>query len=186
MFSWIKGLFAGANSPHVATPSSKPAHRPSTSVQVDPVDLPTTKAMGGGTLGYRPDLINKLMGDHRALLKLYGQVMTDAGNKNWSAVAQQLIQFKSSLQDHLLDEAVRLYVYLQKNTEDDEAKTLIRNFRIEMEQIGRAVLKMLDRFEGIADSAYLQMLFASEWKVIGATLGDRIAREERALYPLYA
>ena len=119
------------------------------------------------------------------MLDIYGRVLKSVEAKDWAGVASLLVQFRKGLQDHLLDEAVRLYVYLQKSVDDDESKDLIRGFRSEMEGIGRVVIKTLDRFEDIAKSDYLQELFESEWKNLGAVLGDRIAREEKTLYPMY-
>lgn len=119
------------------------------------------------------------------VLDIYGQIVTHAAAKDWGTVSLLLNQFRSGLTDHLLDEAVRLYVYLQKTQEDDDSITLIRSFRSEMDGIGRTVIKVLDRFEDVAKSGALQELFENEWRGIGVVLGDRIAREEKTLYPLY-
>nr|WP_295781836.1 hemerythrin domain-containing protein [Rhodoferax sp.] len=134
---------------------------------------------------YHPDLISKLKNEHRVVLDIYGQIVTHAAAKDWGTVSLLLNQFRSGLTDHLLDEAVRLYVYLQKTQEDDDSITLIRSFRSEMDGIGRTVIKVLDRFEDVAKSGALQELFENEWRGIGVVLGDRIAREEKTLYPLY-
>ena len=185
MFSWLRGLFVGDSASHTSPTPITAGSKPANARTVGASDGFIDKGIVGRPLSYHPDLIPKLQSDHRALLDIYGQIAKCATAKDWERIANLLVHFRSNLQDHLLDEAVRLYVYLQKSIEDDESRLLIRSFRTEMEGIGRVVLKMLDRFEGIATSQYLQLLFDAEWRTIGSVLGDRIAREEKTLYPLY-
>nr|WP_315491466.1 hemerythrin domain-containing protein [uncultured Rhodoferax sp.] len=187
MFSWLKNLFVGESQSAGGAIHHRPAARPPAPPKfIAPAEAPPSQAITGRGLSFHADLIPKLLHEHRVVLELYGQILHNATVKDWGKVAPMLAQFKKGLSDHLLDEAVRLYVYLQKSVEDEESRALIRNFRTEMEGIGRVVIKVLDRFEDVAKSPYLQELFEAEWRGLGAVLGDRIAREEKTLYPLYA
>lgn len=185
MFSWFKKIFTDESEGPSAGKAGPAKPQPHTAKFVASVDAPSSTATTGRGLVFHADLIPKLLSEHRVVLDIYGRVLKSVEAKDWAGVASLLVQFRKGLQDHLLDEAVRLYVYLQKSVDDDESKDLIRGFRSEMEGIGRVVIKTLDRFEDIAKSDYLQELFESEWKNLGAVLGDRIAREEKTLYPMY-
>jgi len=187
MFSWFKSLFVSETQSSAGAVQNRPVARPpSPNKFIAPAEAPSSKSITGRGLSFHADLIPKLLHEHRVVLDLYGQILHNASVKDWASVASLLVLFRKGLSDHLLDEAVRLYVYLQKSVEDEESRALIRNFRTEMEGIGRVVIKVLDRFEDIATSPYLQELFEKEWRGLGTVLGDRIAREEKTLYPLYA
>lgn len=184
MFTWFKSLL-------VAQPPTKRAAQVRVSA-VSPIAQSTlpehassSTAVTGRGLSFHADLIPKLLDDHRVVLGIYGRVLEGVAAKDWVGVSKLLHQFRTGLQDHLLDEAVRLYVYLQRAVEDEASEELIRGFRTEMERIGRVVVKTLDRFEHLEGSAQLQELFENEWRSLGVVLGDRIAREEKTLYPLY-
>lgn len=154
---------------------------------VAPAPMPATARIPNyNGISFYADLIPKLQNDHRVVLSIYGELMKRANDGDWVGVNNSLQMFRAGLQDHLLDEAIRLYVYLNRNIEDTESKYLARQFRVEMDKIGRVVLASLDRYKNIDLSPALQETFIEEWRGIGGVLGDRIRREEQTLYPLYA
>lgn len=61
----------------------------------------------------------------------------------------------------------------------------MKSFASEMSGIGRAVIGFLDDQKDLVRSSARQAAFLQAWTDIGRTLGDRITREEKTLYPMY-
>jgi len=139
-------------------------------------------------IAFHETLIEELKQDHQSILKLYAQINMAINNDQWEKVPGALGKFRRKLTDHLLCEGVKLYGYLQKGAQENHATYVqFRNFRNEMAHIGRAAFHFIDRFAepDVFAQAEMRAAFATEFKVIGDVLADRIRREESQLYPLY-
>jgi len=140
----------------------------------------------GTTIRYNPNLINKLKGDHQALLGIYGEIKSAADSANYPLATQKLKELKRGFMDHILIENVSLYVYMKNSFKGDEANVeLVQSFRNEMDGIGKVVRAFILKYETIGVDANLASSFAHDLKDIGAALVARIEREEGTLYPLY-
>lgn len=155
-------------------------------VSTQPSDTGTAAAAPGTQIHYHADLIGKLTGDHRLLLKLFGEIQSAAAAGNAVAAAARLEEFRVALQGHLLTENVRLYVYLEHLLADDaQSHALIHEFRHEMDGIGKVVVAFLGKYRELAAHPELIAEFSGELAAIGKVLVERIRREEETLYPLY-
>lgn len=140
----------------------------------------------GTSIYYDPGLIARYRNDHRGLLEMYDRVHADLAAGNFASVKRGLADFRSKLQEHLLSENVKLYVYLSRQlAANEESSRLINDFRMEMNGIGRAVMDFVRKYtEGDLGPSQVTA-FKKELDEIGAILKQRIGREETALYPLY-
>ncbi len=140
----------------------------------------------GTTITYDPHLIEKLKSDHKTLLSMYGTVAEAAAKGEVSRIDSLLRGFKVALQDHLLLENIRLYVYLTHHLADDDTNSeIINDFRREMSRIGRTVMDFLRRYTDNPIPGTEVNEFRHELELIGEVLTARIEREESSLYPLY-
>lgn len=163
----------------------KKASAPPTDVPVPAPAAPANTAPGT-RIHYHGDLIDKLTGDHRHLLTLFGETQAAAGQGDVAVAAARLEAFRSALQAHLLTENVRLYVYLEHLLAGDpSSRDLIHEFRHEMDSIGKALVAFLGKYRELATRPDLAAAFADELAAVGGILVQRIEREEGTLYPLY-
>lgn len=140
----------------------------------------------GTEIRFSPTLIDDLKHDHKQLFNLYMAIKASFDKGDYAAVSQLLNEFRFGLHNHLLTENVRLYIYLGRMLESDEAKAaMIRSFRHEMEGIGKTALRLLKKYEDIAMDKELATPFATDFATIGTVLTERIKKEEGMLYPLY-
>lgn len=147
---------------------------------------PAVNAPGTG-IRHDPQLIEGLKEDHRLLLEIFGAI--DAARKSGElmTVQSRLDQFRMALQDHLLKENVRLYVYLEHQLANDPTShEMMHGFRREMDAIGKVVVGFLAKYREIGIHPELADAFAADLAAIGQALGGRIRREEDTLYPMYA
>ena len=146
-------------------------------------DYPTAP---GTEIRYSPELISDLKGEHQALLDLYTEIKTGFDNAQYETVSELLDRFRGVLQGHLLTENIRLYIYLERQfAHDDTNVELIRDFRREMDQIGRTAMNFLRKYEAIGVDRDLATAFDRDFSELGEVLTQRIEREEKTLYPLY-
>ena len=157
---------------------------PAQTAAARPAAAPTAP---GTAIRHDPGLIAALKEDHKLLLEIFGSIQAAAAAGDLHAVQKRLGQFRIVLQDHLLKENVRLYVYLEHLLRGDATShELIHGFRHEMDAIGRAVVGFLDRYKSIAAEPRLAAKFVDDLAGIGEALAGRIRREEATLYPMYA
>lgn len=182
MFDWLMGKRTRPAATGAASTPARPQRR--APPRDEGILQPAPRETGG--ISYNPDLIRQYHEDHRQLLELFGQAASAAESGQWAGVEAALNRFRSALNDHLLSESIRLYTYLKQQVADDpDAMALMKGFASEMNSIGRAVIAFLDEQKDLAHSAARQGAFVQAWADIGRTLGDRIAREEKTLYPMY-
>jgi len=140
----------------------------------------------GTRISYHPGLVGELKNDHRQLLKVFGEISAAHQAGDLSRTSALLNNFKSALSAHLLKENVRLYIYLERALASDQGShALVRQFRSEMDGIGKAVLDFLGRYRDIAVDPALAGSFGADLAAIGKVLVARVESEEDTLYPLY-
>lgn len=182
MFDWLKGKSSRPAPPPPA--AARPPVAPAPAAAVDLPLEPAPRETKG--ISYNPDLIRQYHEDHRQLLGLFGRAKQAAEAGQWSEVEATLNAFRTALTDHLLSESIRLYTYLkQQIAGDQESMDMMKSFSSEMNGIGRVVMSFLDGQKDLSRSPAKQGAFLPVWSEIGRTLGDRIAREEKTLYPMY-
>ena len=158
-----------------------PAAAPSTTAAKPQVSAP------GTGIRHDPRLIDALKEDHRLLLDIYTAIDAARRAEDLLSVQTRLGQFRMVLQDHLLKENVRLYVYLEHVLRGDSVShELMHGFRHEMDDIGRVVVGFLGKYREIGIHPELAGEFAKDFAAIGDALVARIRREEETLYPMYA
>lgn len=147
----------------------------------------TPRATAPGTeIHYDPKLVDRFKGHHQELVKEILLVKKFLHAKNYAATAESLREFKTMLQQHLLEENLLFYTYLTHCLVDDtEGRELMAEMRTEMADIGRLVTRFIKHYLefGINDSNAEK--FDIELGNIISALGDRIKREESSLYTLY-
>lgn len=145
------------------------------------------EAMAPGTrIHYSAELVDKLKGDHRKLLELFLGVKAAGEAGDMAMAAARLEDFRAELQGHLLTENIRLYVYLEHAlAHDADSHGLMRSFRHEMDEIGKAVVGFLSKYRELASNPVLATTFVPDLEAVGKVLVERIRREEDTLYPLY-
>ncbi|MDD5329177.1 MAG: hemerythrin domain-containing protein [Sulfuricella sp.] len=152
--------------------------------QADPA--PQRVAPGTG-VHFDPNLVAGLIADHRALVAIFGDIVTAAGARNQASLQEKLGDFGDALRGHLLTENIKFYVYLQHSLESNtESAAIMHEFRKEMQHIGKAVADFLHKYT--ATTAWSESVWASfetELAVIGKVLVKRIQTEENVLYALY-
>ena len=147
---------------------------------------PQVRAPGTG-IRHDPRLIDALKEDHRMLLDIYTAIESARRAEDLLSVQTRLGQFRMVLQDHLLKENVRLYVYLEHVLRGDSVShELMHGFRHEMDDIGRVLVGFLGKYREISIHPELAGEFAKDFATIGDALIARIRREEETLYPMYA
>ncbi|AYH43052.1 hemerythrin domain-containing protein [Azoarcus sp. DN11] len=143
-------------------------------------------AAPGTQIRHDPALISTLKQDHAALLKIHSAIAAALDAGRFDAVRSRLDEFRSALMDHLLKENVRLYVYLEHFLRQDEVShRLMREFRHEMDDIGRVVVDFLGKYKDLGHRPELARTFRQDFTAIGEALVNRIRREEEILYPMY-
>lgn len=182
MFDWLKTRSARTVPPAPVRPAAPIAPTPAPAADL-PLQPAPRETRG---ISYNPDLIRQYHEDHRQLLGLFARAKQAAEAGHWPEVETTLTTFRTALTDHLLSESIRLYTYLkQQIAGDPDSMDMMKSFSSEMNSIGRVVMSFLDGQKDLGRSPAKQGAFLPVWTEIGRTLGDRIAREEKTLYPMY-
>lgn len=155
---------------------------------VPPVGAVETAASAPRTsIHHDPELISGLKADHGKLLRTFQSIAAASVAGEFKTVQDLLGQFQSMIQDHLLKENVRLYVYLEHQLENDPVShQMMHGFRHEMDGIGRVVVSFLAKYRTISQHPELAASFPADLHGIGEALVARIKREEDVLYPMYS
>jgi len=140
----------------------------------------------GTQLPYDPALISRFEGHHQALFKLVDAIEKSAENQSYNQLKKQLVTFRGALQEHLLEENLKLYVYLTRCLNHDPVNVqLVDGMKVEMNQIASKVIDFLNQFiEGHIGEDNLAT-FNEGFSKMKAVLAERVQREENTLYTLY-
>ncbi|HEX7340033.1 MAG TPA: hemerythrin domain-containing protein [Rhodanobacteraceae bacterium] len=139
----------------------------------------------GTRIAYDAELITRFEGHHKSLLKLFDNLSRLADERAYDRLGPALKKFLNVLQQHVLEENLKLYVYLEKCIDDGDHAQMMHEMKLEMGQIGRRVRAFVRHHIEFAVNADNIVKFRQELKEIGAVLVDRIQREEDGLYKLY-
>ncbi len=138
------------------------------------------------TIRYDRELIPQLKHDHGRLVEQFTalQPLLQAGDIK--GFKEKLGRFKTDFQAHIIKENVKFYVYMEQSLSHSEVDLeLIRDFRVEMNAISRAVVNFCNKYVNDPMTSLGQAAFAREAQSIAQALLNRIEREERDLYVLY-
>jgi len=133
--------------------------------------------------------IETLVSQHKALLQVVDRIAGLRPERDAEAIAQELGRLKAHLAAHLTVEDRELYPALRRVGEQPEAplglKMNIKTFFDEME----ALKPVAENFFAVWTASAIAGApesFREAFTGLADTLGQRIAREESRLYPLYA
>lgn len=158
---------------------------PSATTSTPVVDSGTQYAPGT-QLPYDPALIERFEGHHQALLKLISGIDKSIESQNFNQLKSRLVMLRSALQEHLLEENLKLYVYLNRCMSRDPVNVrLVEGMKAEMNQIAGNVVGFLNSYiEGHIGTDNLDD-FTRNFEKMKSVLAERIRREESSLYTLY-
>ena len=145
-----------------------------------------TRPAGRGPIGYDPNLVTKLKDDHQGLLTHFTSMMKAAEKGNDKHLIGHLIRFKKLLQNHLITENTKLYLYLNSAyRKDPDTFALVRSFKKEMGDIGKVVNAFVAKWEKANFDSVSRGIFLKEAEKIAPVLVQRINTEEERLYEIY-
>lgn len=140
----------------------------------------------GTEIHYDDKLIGHFLGHHRALVDLIIKIRDSAQASRFEETGKYVNKFRLLLNEHLLEENLRLYTYLSYCLKGDpEGAELMRDMRREMGDIGRRVASFIKHHSEFGINEENKAKFLNELKQIVEALNDRLAREERSLYTMY-
>jgi len=150
---------------------------------------PATRASDlapGTQIHYEPGLVERFKGHHAALVDLTVRIRASVKAGDFAAAARYVHKFKLLLNEHLLEENLRLYTYLTHClVNNEEGSALMAEMRREMGGIGRAVAQFIRHHEEHGIDATNATKFLADFEKMVLILADRIEREERSLYTMY-
>lgn len=141
----------------------------------------------GTDILYDPNLITKLIKDHRQLVSVYSDLNKSADKALYDKTHALLDVFLALFNEHALAEYTKLYVFLDYSLRPyPEEHEQVMKFRREMQEIGRVVRLFVHNWKNKGIDAGNLSEFSSELRDIGNVLSKRISVEEKQLYQLYA
>jgi len=147
--------------------------------------LPQVSAPGT-RIGFDPLLIKRLRSDHRRMLEIFTQAQELLSTRDYDGVKRKLGELHIALQDHLMTASVKLYVYVGRQLASNPAQAAIINeHRRDMLENSRLIMDFLRTYSAVRLDDSFADVFQTEFLAIGATLVQRIEREEGTLFPLY-
>jgi regulator of sigma D len=135
---------------------------------------------------FRPELVEKLMNDHREIVVIYREVKDLFEKRDYSRIGAKVNEFKRKLQGHVIVENVQFYTYLENKLRNDPMNLeFIRDVRKEMNGIAHAVVQFARKYEKVGFSDQIIEEFTKDLEEIGDVLTQRVEMEESQLYNLY-
>jgi iron-sulfur cluster repair protein YtfE (RIC family) len=179
-------LFGRGRAPRAPEPAAPAAAATATAATQPLLREPAPLYAKGTRIAYDNQLIEHLQADHRRLVTTFGAIRQTFVAGDTARAATLLDQFKSDIQEHLLTEEIKLYIYLQSALASDAVNhTLMRHMHHEMSLISQDVLNFLGKYAALGKISSLNAGFVADLDKVGAVLTERIRREETMLYPLY-
>ncbi len=143
-------------------------------------------AVSDNPIRFRPELVEKLINEHREIVAIYREMKDLFDTKDYSRIGIKVNEFKRKLQGHVIVENVQFYTYLENKLRDDPTNLeFIRDVRKEMNGIAHAVVQFARKYEKIGFSDQIIAEFAKDLEDIGNVLTQRVEMEESQLYNLY-
>lgn len=150
-------------------------------------DSPTDKPAGKkGGITYDPELLGKLKVEHQELVHIFTAIKTAATECHFYLLPDLFARFKHEFLNHVGQENVKIYVYIQQHWQmDEETLSFVSGVRKEMNEIARMVMKFIDRHIAAAPTPVSVISFNAELDEVGTALLKRVEMEESRLYSLY-
>lgn len=140
----------------------------------------------GTKLRYKKSLISKYCSEHRSILDRYHDAFSAYQAGDDLKFRQKLEALQIELSNHLIDEALNMYVYLKHYYAKDEKKlNLIRRFNRNVKKSGITVFSFVKRFTEAGEAIIHDQDFLAQLIQIGNSLEVHLAAEERYLFHLY-
>ncbi len=137
-------------------------------------------------VSFDPGLIDKLIKDHKKLIKILGIISNSRSPEQLPGIPRQLRAFKLALQTHLVVENVRFYTYVQlKLKANSENMMFVKDLKLEMDRIAHTVVKFTNHYTSSGINKNNAKIFFAELDALGEMLTNRIEAEENSLYTLY-
>lgn len=148
---------------------------------------PSGSAMAPGSkIPYRPDMIQRFQEQHAELQKTFSGIMSRARSNDFAYTRKSLHVFKQDLTSHLLEENIKLYTYLSRCLANDpDNKERMQNMRSEMEHIGTAMMRIINKYVAMEIPPSDKQAFLDDLDEVGTMLFNRIEQEESSLYAMY-
>ena len=147
---------------------------------------PEQQVAPGTQIRYDAGLINHFKAHHDTLTELLAGVRASAQNGDYGKTLHSVLEFKQLLSEHLLEENLRLYTYLIHCMDADPAgKERLLGMRKEMSTMARKVRDFMHKYEARGVDSGNATDFLEDLDEVSRSLGERFAREESSLYPLY-
>lgn len=137
---------------------------------------------------YDNALIVTLENDHKVMMSTFEKMMESAKEGNYLLLAHLLEDFTTLCANHIKKEDDELYMYLDHiiKTKSKAEVKVFSEYRFEMKNISTSIFNTINQNPNIPVSEDTAEAFISDFDVLGNVLKDRIEREERILYPIYA
>lgn len=140
----------------------------------------------GTEIRYSPELIREFELEHKRFFSLHDNILSAQRRGDFTTIPPLLSEFEAALTGHLLSERVRLYAYMDAYfSTDQKTRTMLREYRTEMDRIGDAVMQLFRKYRNINSDITLTQSLGRDFEELGKILAERMEREETILYPLY-
>ena len=132
-------------------------------------------------------LIEALQSDHEEIILLYDKMLKAAEKREYMALQSLLVEFATSLTNHIKLEDQKLYSYLKTLARDKShvEQRAVTDFCSEMKNISISIFTFLSQSPYIPVNENTHDDFIKEFRQMGFILQDRMEREESILYPIY-
>ena len=140
----------------------------------------------GTRITYDETLVPRLKQDHVQLLTIFTRMINAAREPNYQKIKLHMDAFQKLFNAHALSEYTKLYIFLDHAfKQDEENNELIRDFKREMNEIGRAVRAFYAKWMEKEIDAFNVEDFLKQADGMGKVLVRRIKTEEDRLYEIY-
>jgi hypothetical protein len=136
-------------------------------------------------VSYDPGLITALTHQHRELTLLLVRASSAAELGYYAEAHTALVQFKTTLEEHLQRESAQLMPYLTAHLRGEDAAELLREMQTNASLIRRTVNAFLDRHLDRPITAADLPGFQQQIDAVSEEFCQEVEREEATFYTLY-
>lgn len=137
-------------------------------------------------MAYDPDLIAHLKEEHRELVTAFTAIKMAASECRFQELPVLLLALKQTFQTHIMQENVKLYVYVQRCCALDAVTSdFVFELRRDMNGIARTLVKFVNAHTATVPTFDTIGMFKAELDLICSLLLRRVRLEENRLYTLY-
>ncbi len=136
---------------------------------------------------YDLGLVSTLKKDHRELLFIYAGIMTNAENKKYKLVAEQLALFSARFSDyfHVADKGLYSYLKIYIHLKHPKRERAFSALNLEMKNLYLSIFYSLNQSPNIPFNESSYDGFIQEFRLVSEQLRERIEREESILFKMY-